>query len=66
MKHPSDVDMIDKICVIDSLVQDMVDHSFPDNALQQCMSYFGADFDVESIRQVNALLDSTSSMDLDS
>ena len=67
MKHSSDVDMIEEVCVIDSLVQDMVDHSCLANSLQQCMSYFEYDFDVDdSISEVNALLDSTPFLDLDS
>ena len=66
MKHPSDVDMIEEVCVIDSLVEEMVDHSFSDDALKQCLSYFGSNFDLDdSINEVNALLESTPLMDID-
>ena len=50
--------------MIEDLVSNLIDESFPDDPLQQCLTHFGANFDIDSsISDLNALLDSTPLMD---
>ena len=50
--------------MIDSLVQEMLDTTYPEDPIHQCLAHFGSDFDIDSsISEVNALLDSTPLLD---
>ena len=64
-KQPHNAD--DRIIDVD-LIEELVDDTFvsnlSDDPLQTCLTHFSLDFDIDrSIDQVNALLDSTPSMD---
>lgn len=50
------------------LIKKLIDHTFPsnlnDDSLQKYLTHFGIDFDIDrSIDEVNALLDSSPSLD---
>ena len=63
-KQPHNTD--DRIVDVD-LIKELVDNTFlsiSDDPLQTCLTSFGLDFDIDrSVNEVNALLDSTPSMD---
>jgi len=64
MQQQADVDSIDEVCMIDFLVQEMLDTTYPEDPIHQCLAHFGSDFDIDSsISEVNALLDSTPLLD---
>ncbi|KAF8413413.1 hypothetical protein HHK36_001395 [Tetracentron sinense] len=55
MHQPTDVDMVEEMCAVESLTQDS-----PKDILRQCLEYFGADFQSKiAISEVNDLLEST-------
>ena len=65
-KQPHNAD--DGIVDVD-LIQEIVDNTFllnlSDDSLQTCLTHFDLDFDIDRlVDEINALLDSTSSMDI--
>ena len=61
--HSADDGIID-VDLIKALVDDTFVSNLSDDPLQTCLTHFGLDFDIDrSVEEVNALLDSTPSMD---
>ncbi|KAH9801431.1 hypothetical protein KPL71_001027 [Citrus sinensis] len=61
--HNEDDGIVD-VDLIETIVDDTFLSNLSDDSLQTCLTYFGFDFDIDrSVDEVNALLDSTLSMD---
>ena len=63
-QQPPETDDSFAVNMIESLVEESLQTVLNDDPLQTCLTHFGLDFDIEgSIRDVNALLDSTPILD---
>ena len=61
--HNADDGIVD-VDLIKTLVDNIFISNLSDDPLQTCLTHFGLDFDIDkSVDEVNALLDSTPSMD---